>query len=116
MAAFPLLMFATVLGLRRSGFSDPIVLSCAVVGFTGIAMHLLTYGDARYHLPFVPLLAVMGAGLFARGERRPSRASAVVAAVVLVALAAIWIADLRELLPKFVTVTSPGGAQAAFPY
>jgi 4-amino-4-deoxy-L-arabinose transferase-like glycosyltransferase len=116
MAAFPVVMMAAVLGLRRAGLRDPIVLACAVVGFTGIGMHLLTYGDARYHLPFVPLLAVMGAGVFAARPAGATRRGTVIAGIVLIALAIVWIADLRELLPKLAIVTGPGGAQAAFPY
>jgi 4-amino-4-deoxy-L-arabinose transferase-like glycosyltransferase len=113
--AFPVVAGIALAGLRRADFAQPAVAASALVCLSAFAMHLLTYGDARYHLPLVPLLAVLGATAFRAGGG-DSRRRDVIAAAVGVCLIGIWIADLRELLPKLMIVASEGGASAAFPY
>ena len=83
--AFALLLGAAMVGLvKRDGIARAVLWPTATFLGASVVMHLVAFGDPRFHLPFVPLLAVLATGL--------SRGTAivgwrlVVAIVVLVAL------------------------------
>jgi hypothetical protein len=86
-------------------------------------VHVLSFGESRFHLPLVPLLAVLAASGWAvlRGEGWDAlrglgggRLGLIVA--VAVAAAAHWTAELIGYWPRLQILLAPGGHRAAFPY
>lgn len=108
-AAFPLLLAAALAGLAVRG-PMPIVVT-AIVAFIGvsIAMHLLSFGVARFHLPFVPMLAVLAIRLeHWRARLVPWRAA--VAVIALAGRLGAWRPQLAMHLDALRAVAVPGGS------
>lgn len=87
-AAFPLLAGSAILGVclrgaggRRGGG----LLILAVVYFS--LAHFITFGESRFHLAFVPVLAVFAGGLAWRAGERPVRGLVFRTAIAVVLLA-----------------------------
>jgi 4-amino-4-deoxy-L-arabinose transferase-like glycosyltransferase len=100
MASFPILATLALIGLFRPGlFYSAAAIAIAITLLCVTVLHVASFGDSRFHLPWVPLFAVLAARAFA-----PITASAwtasrqVVLAVCIVALALGWIDQARELL------------------
>ena len=107
--AFPVVAGFAIFAMRRADLRDPIVAACLAVCLSGLVIHAITYGDARYHLPLVPPIAVLGAAGFKR-DKAPSPLGARVGVAIALLLAAIWVADSRELLPKLAIVAGADGS------
>jgi len=118
LAGFPLLFLSALLGftLRPDRVIGLVVLYTA-------AVHAVSFGESRFHLPLVPLLAVLGASGWLRiaregwpawrgvpGARRGA------ALLIGVAAAAHWILELAGYWPRLQTLLAAGGHRAAFPY
>lgn len=98
--SFPALMTLAIVGLLRPGTSlnTTTILVALTLMFVTL-IHVLSFGDSRFHLPWVPLLAIAAARGFAPREANPWTASRqTLLAVVLVAFALVWIEQARELL------------------
>ena len=93
-----------------------------VVGLLGLtlvavtALHVASFGDTRFHLPWVPLLAVLAARAFAPLAARPwTLARQTVLAMWLVAFALVWTDQAAELMAVLPTLAeSP--VPLALPY
>jgi hypothetical protein len=76
------------------------------------ALHVASFGESRFHLPLVPVLAVMASLAFApsgepRGRRSRLRIAA--AAIVLVILGVVWTSQAPELLGALERLRAPDG-------
>jgi 4-amino-4-deoxy-L-arabinose transferase-like glycosyltransferase len=115
--SFPFVMTLASIGLWRPGITRlpaAIVIVCALVAVTGL--HVASFGDTRFHLPWLPLLAVLAARAFAPLAARPwTLARQTVLAMWLVAFALVWkdqAAELMAVLPKLAESPVP----LALPY
>jgi 4-amino-4-deoxy-L-arabinose transferase-like glycosyltransferase len=116
-SSFPLLLAAAVGGLAvRRGIS-PQVLVPALVFIAAIAMlHVMSFGDPRYHLPIVPVLAVLATGL-ARAVANGVSPSRLASGVVIVALlATAWSAQLSTYRAALGKLTAPTGWNSQLSY
>lgn len=106
--AFPLLFVACALQLARSGLGSPASRMIAVFLGASVALHLATFGDPRFHLPFVPLMAVSAAAPRRVGihSRWPWPAIAVCAL-----MAVAWYAQLVHAMPILRLLIAPDGWQ-----
>jgi 4-amino-4-deoxy-L-arabinose transferase-like glycosyltransferase len=109
LAAFPLLLTAGLLGLvpRHERLSRLRVPAVCFLG-TAVALSLVSFGEPRFHLPFVPVLAVLAAGL--AGPRAGfHRWRAWTAAAVVVFLAAQWAPQLGNYVHHLRLMAGPDG-------
>jgi hypothetical protein len=114
MASFPLLMTLASVGLWRPGLaqSPAGVLVLAILA-TVTALHVASFGDTRFHLPWIPLLAMLAARAFAPLDKRPwTLARQTLLAMWLVVFALVWrdqAQELMALLPKLAESPTPLG-------
>lgn len=107
LVSFPLLMVAALAGLLRPGLWDNRTSrTLAIVLLVATLLHLASFGESRFHVPWVPLLAVMAGGLAAGGPRWSAPRRACFAALVL-GLLVLWstqapglVATLARLAPS----------------
>lgn len=116
-AAFPLLCFAAISGLllrrdpsgRMNREWTPLVLVAAYF----IAAHFLTFGESRFHLPLVPVLAIFAGRLAwrpAEGAREAlGRARLLVFAVLVWLLLLNTFGRLSEDWERISAILGPGG-------
>ena len=98
MASFPLVMGLATVGLIRPGAtrSDAGLLTVTAL-VCAVVVHVASFGDSRFHLPWIPLLAVFAArALDVESALSPARRA--VATVCVIALALLWASQLPELL------------------
>lgn len=116
MAGFPLLWAAALAGMAvRRGLPPWLLASCGGFVVASVAMHLVAFGDPRFHMPLVPVLAVLASGLAGwRSGFVPWRAAAAV--IVLCLLAGPWIAQVRTYHAALEHLAGPQGweSQVAF--
>jgi 4-amino-4-deoxy-L-arabinose transferase-like glycosyltransferase len=63
-ASFPLLLAAALAGWSvRGGISERVLWPTGLYLLSAIAMHAISIGDGRFHLPMVPVFAVLATGL-----------------------------------------------------
>jgi 4-amino-4-deoxy-L-arabinose transferase-like glycosyltransferase len=109
LAAFPLMVAAAVGGsVVRGGVADRVIVPCGLFLATTAVMHLVSFGDPRFHLPFVPVLAVLATGL-ARWQHGGVPWRGVVAAIVMLLLALVWREQLAVYWAALIRLTAPGG-------
>jgi len=93
------------------------------------ALHSVVFGEARLHLPLIPILAILAANGLLRLRharkalasddtvvRRGARARAAVAAACIAGFIGIWVYGFIYTLPKWAAVLTPGGNTAQLPY
>jgi 4-amino-4-deoxy-L-arabinose transferase-like glycosyltransferase len=115
LVSFPLLAVAAVLGMCRPGLSasTPARQFVALLAIVTV-LHIASFGESRYHLPLVPLLAVLAMRGAAHG---PVRGRARVVAILLIGLlAAAWIVQAPELLNRLARLAQPDGWRSGLPY
>jgi hypothetical protein len=78
-------------------------------------MHVLSFGDPRFHLPFVPLLAVLATGI-SRWRAGVHAWRLVVAAAVFVWLASAWATQLATYAAALIRLVAPGGSSIALSF
>ena len=112
--SFPLLMTLGSIGLWRPGLTrspGAILIVCTLAAAT--AIHVASFGDTRFHLPWIPLLAILAARAFAPLDARPwTLPRQTVLAMWLVVFALIWkdqAAELMAVLPKLAESPVPLG-------
>jgi 4-amino-4-deoxy-L-arabinose transferase-like glycosyltransferase len=99
---------------RLHGVQPVHVALCAFVVAT-CALHVASFGESRFHLPLVPVLAVaasLGVGPLASA----GRGRLVVAAVVVAVLAVVWAGQAPELVDALAALRAPNGWSTPRPY
>ncbi len=118
-AAFPVLCLLALGGIcfrgggpeaSRAGWG---LLSLAILYLS--AVHAVTFAESRFHLPFVPILAVYAGRLAGPAARRGPLRLAVFAAVAAV-LAYGWSVRAGEEWGRVETALGPGGEAARLDY
>jgi len=79
------------------------------------ALHVTSFGESRFHLPLVPVLAV-AASLGTAPLARASRARLLTAGVAVAVLAFAWASQAPELLDALSALRAPNGAATPRPY
>lgn len=115
--SFPILMTLASIGMWRPGITQSpaaVVILCILA--TATTLHVASFGDTRFHLPWVPLLAVLAARAFAPLAARPwTLARQTLLAMWLVVFALVWkdqAAELMAVLPRLAESPVP----LALPY
>lgn len=116
LVSFPLLVVAAGLGVARArGPLGPAHVALGAFVVATCALHVASFGESRFHLPLVPVLAVaasLGAGPLAAA----GRGRLVAAALVVAALAVAWTAQAPELLEALTALRAPDGWATPRPY
>jgi 4-amino-4-deoxy-L-arabinose transferase-like glycosyltransferase len=110
--SFPVLMTLASIGGWRPGLSVSVVgIAVVTTLFCVTAIHLASFGDSRFHLPWIPLLAVLAARAIAPFSARPwTMSRQAIVAVWLVFLALAWkdqTAELLAVLPRLAASPVP---------
>lgn len=114
--SFPLLACAALAGLAvKNGISSRVLIPSLLFAVMTMLMHVLSFGDPRYHLPLVPLLAVMVTGLF-RAANGFSRARASIAAAIVALLMTAWYSQLATYSSTLHRLSQPDGWHSHLSY
>lgn len=116
LVSFPLLVIAATLGAARARgpLSATHVALVAFVVLTCV-LHVASFGESRFHLPLVPVLAV--AASLGHGPLPNAGLSRLAAAAVIVGLLAVaWTTQAPELVSALRRLRAPDGAAAGLPY
>ena len=108
--AFPLLWITAALGVLGVDLRAPAVgpLLAVIVGTA--ALHVVSFGESRFHLPLVPLLAVLASvGATSTRPAGTRYVGAIVVGVLVAGLAGAWVMQLPELLGSLNQLGAPGG-------
>jgi 4-amino-4-deoxy-L-arabinose transferase-like glycosyltransferase len=114
MVSFPVLMTVASIGLWRPGITrSPAAVSIVAIMFAVTLLHVASFGDSRFHLPWIPLVAILAARAVAPREARPwTLARQTILAMWLVGFALLWKdqwAELMTVLPKLAESPVPLG-------
>jgi 4-amino-4-deoxy-L-arabinose transferase-like glycosyltransferase len=114
--SFPPLLTAALGGLAvRRGVSHHVLVPALLFIAATVAMHAISFGDPRYHLPLVPVLAVLATGLgkLANGFSPVRTATAL---VILALLASAWWAQFATYSTALPKLVAPGGWNSQIAY
>ncbi|MDD5556093.1 MAG: glycosyltransferase family 39 protein [bacterium] len=118
-AAFPVLCVLALAGLLlrgtppdRSGGRGLLLL--VVAYFT--AAHFLTFGESRFHLPFVPALCLLAALLVLRPAAGGRRRRPLLFAILVLLLSLNWTLRLAEDGGRLTAALGPGGDTSEIDY
>lgn len=116
LASFPLLAVPAVVGLLRPGLTDqPTGVHIALLVAITTTLHALSFGESRFHLPLVPVLAVLAVrGVTA--DTPMTRTRLVVSAVVLLMLTLAWASQAPELFASLRELATSDGWHRWLPY
>jgi len=116
LSAFPVMLAAALAGLATRQPGTALVRAPAVCYLVAAAaLSVIAFGEPRFHLPFVPVLAVLATGA-ARRREGWHRGALVVGAAVLVVLGVVWAGQLGNYLGYLPDLARPGGWQRALSF
>ena len=116
MLSFPILIVAAVVAVARAhGRLEPARVALGAFALATTALHVASFGESRFHLPLVPVLAV-GASLGSVPLASVPRGRLVVAVMVVAVLAVVWAGQAPELLDALVALRAPHGWSTPRPY
>jgi hypothetical protein len=124
-AAFPLLVLGAAWGVARTSVVwDRTHVGMAAFVVATCALHVASFGESRFHLPLVPVLAVAaslggasaGASSAAHARGRGLGWRVVAVGVVVAVLSVVWVGQAGELLTAIDRLRAPNGWQSALPY
>jgi len=109
LVAFPLLALPAVVGMLRPGLLETLSgVHIAVMLALTTALHAISFSETRFHLPLVPLLAVLAArGVAIRAPM--TRAGWSAALLIGLVLCLGWWVQFPELLESYARLTVPDG-------
>ncbi len=109
LAAFPVLLLSALGGcVVRDGVAPRVFVPCVLFLLASAAMHIVSFGDPRFHLPLVPVLAVLATGL-ARWRVGVIPWRVVMAAVLGIWLFSVWSRQVATYLPALIKLAEPNG-------
>jgi hypothetical protein len=114
--SFPVLALFAVVGLMRPGLLDSVSGTHLVVilAITTV-LHVISFSETRFHLPLVPILAVLAArGMTTSPPMTRTRWAG--ALLVGFGLAAGWGQQIPELLRSYAQLTAPEGWKTMLPF
>lgn len=124
LVSFPLLVAAALVGVvRASGPLQPVHVALGTFVLATCALHVASFGESRFHLPLVPVLAVAASlgGATGRprvpdGTARVSRRRLAAATVIVALLGVAWVSQAPELLEALTALRQPNGWSTPRPY
>ena len=116
-AAFPLLVLTALISLTfaTSSRSPAELLVCWVMAMM-IVQLLTVYGDPRFHLPLIPLLAIIAVRPWSPMLAPRSRWRIAAGTIVMGAALSWWGARLPQQIRSIQQAAAPSGWQAHLPY
>ena len=115
--SFPLLVAAAIAGIVAApGGWTPIRAAIAAVIVVTSALHVLTFGESRFHLPLVPLMAAVVPLAWPLSRRSLTLARTGSAIVVLMLLTWVWAGQLPGLWQRLDAIRQPGGSALYLDY
>jgi 4-amino-4-deoxy-L-arabinose transferase-like glycosyltransferase len=115
-ASFPLLLAAALAGWSvRGGISERVLWPTGLYLLSAIAMHAISIGDGRFHLPMVPVFAVLATGL-AQARKGFNKVRLGLSIALLALLAMAWWAQLQIYWAALSRLAAPGGWVSQFAY
>lgn len=116
LVAFPMLLVAAVAGcVVHGGLKTEVLLSGLILLLGTVALHVVFFGDSKYHLPMVPLLAVLTTGL-ARWHQGIGRWRLVAGVLIVLWLAVPWSKQDATFLNMLPTLAAPDGWKSCLIY
>ena len=116
MVSFPLLLIAALLGWSvRGGLATPVRDAALLTLAFTVAMHAISIGDPRFHVPLVPIFAVLATGL-AKMRNGFSKVRLAAAAIGVTLLAVAWAAQLAIYWAALAKLAPAGGWMTQIPY
>lgn len=117
LASFPLLAVPAVVGLLRPGLArHPSGLHIALLIAIVTMLHAFSFGESRFHLPLIPVLAVLAARGVAATDAPLTRVRLGVCVLLVLALAIAWASQAPELVARLNELAAPDGWQRWLPY
>ena len=117
LVSFPLLAAAAIAGfVAAPGGWTPIRAAIAAVIVVTSALHVLTFGESRFHLPLVPLLAAIAPLGWPVSRSTLTPARTVPAIVVALLLALTWAGQVPGLWQRLDAIRRPGGSAIFLDY
>jgi len=109
LVSFPPLAVLAIVGLLRPGLLDTST-GLQIAAFLAVTtlLHGVSFSETRYHLPLIPLLAVLAARGAAGGTPMP-RARWVAALALGLSLSVVWWEQAPELLDRYRQLLAPEG-------
>jgi hypothetical protein len=116
LVAFPALLVMAVLGAcMRQGLRPEGLRPCVCFAVAFGALHLVAFGDPRFHLPLVPVLAVLATGV--SGWRAGAERRWLVPALLLVLwLGVAWVTQFDRYWTVLTDIAQPGGWTRSVPF
>lgn len=109
--SFPVVVAAAIGGaVAAPGGWTPIRAAIATVIVVTSALHVLSFGESRFHLPLVPLMAAVMPLGWTLSMRRLTPVRAGVAVLVFGLLTWAWAGQLPGLLHRLDAIRQPGGS------
>jgi 4-amino-4-deoxy-L-arabinose transferase-like glycosyltransferase len=116
LAGFPPLALLAVVGLLRPGLlAHPTGVQITLFLAATTALHGLSFSETRYHVPLVPLLAILAAR-GAAGAPPMTRARWIAASAMIAGLVWVWWGQLPELLESYTALSAPDGWKGMRPF
>jgi 4-amino-4-deoxy-L-arabinose transferase-like glycosyltransferase len=106
LASFPVLMALALAGALRPGLAGtPVGLTVGMILLVATGVHLASFGESRFHLPWIPLLAVASARTFSAEPRTPwTRPRLILFVAVLVLLSTWWTVQAPAFLGQLAAL------------
>ncbi len=114
LVSFPLVMIAALVGMFRPGFASTHLGATLIAILIFVALvHVGSFGESRFHVPWVPVLAIIASTLWAARVQVPwSWPRRITLGALVLALVVLWIAqapNLLERLARLARSTEPIG-------
>jgi 4-amino-4-deoxy-L-arabinose transferase-like glycosyltransferase len=111
----PLVMLAAIGAMRPGLVAEPGGLTIATFLVLVTLAHGLSFSETRFHLPMIPILAVLAAH-GAAGQGLMTTRRWIAAALIVGVVATGWLRQLPELLGRYERLTAPDGWQTKLPF
>jgi hypothetical protein len=114
---FPVLAVAAVLGLLKPGLTTEPA-GAAIVMLLGLMtmLHVISFGESRFHLPLVPFLAVLAVRGIVGHAPPLTGVRRIAGLAIALGLGAAWVSQTPELTARLVRLAAADGWQAMLPY
>lgn len=117
LVSFPLLCLAALARLGRGlAWHNPGIVALLVLVVSTAALHVISFGESRFHLPLIPALAIIAVLPGPTEPARGWRPALLVAWLVAGALLMTWLAQSSEALAALQALMAPDGWRTPRPY
>jgi hypothetical protein len=109
--SFPMVTIAALAGIFRPGSTGtPLGVTLVAVLIFAVLVHVGSFGESRFHLPWVPLLAVMASTLYTTRASAPwSWPRRAAFGTIVLALVVLWVSQAPDLLNRLALLATSTG-------